>query len=69
MIRRARPDDAAFLANLAMRSTAVWGYESKAMAAFPNAAEFHVACGARRIGSVPSTSVPGRQLPLFELSA
>jgi len=33
----------------------------------PNAAGFYEACGARQVGWQPSTSIPGRLLPLFRL--
>lgn len=33
----------------------------------PHAARFYEACGARRVGSRPSASIPERSLPLFEL--
>ena len=33
----------------------------------PNAEAFYAACGAKRIGAVPSGSIPGRELPLFEI--
>jgi GNAT superfamily N-acetyltransferase len=34
----------------------------------PNAEAFYVRHGARRVGDVPSASVPGRALPLLELA-
>ncbi len=33
----------------------------------PNAEKFYLACGANRIGSRESESVPGRMLPMFEI--
>lgn len=33
----------------------------------PNAGDFYVAAGARRIGHRESGSIPGRQLPLYEI--
>lgn len=34
----------------------------------PNAAAFYTAAGARPIGSRPSASIPGRDLPLYEIT-
>jgi GNAT superfamily N-acetyltransferase len=34
----------------------------------PNAAPFYEAAGGRRVGSKPSRSIPGRSLPLFQIS-
>ena len=34
----------------------------------PNAEPFYLACGARRVGSAPSASIPNRELPLFEVA-
>ena len=34
----------------------------------PNAEPFYLAIGATRVGDRPSASIPGRSLPLFELS-
>lgn len=34
----------------------------------PNATAFYLAAGARRVGSRESASIPGRQLPLFEIA-
>jgi predicted N-acetyltransferase YhbS len=34
----------------------------------PNAADFYVRMGAKRIGEAPSDSIPGRTLPLFEFA-
>jgi GNAT superfamily N-acetyltransferase len=34
----------------------------------PHALAFYESCGARRVGSRPSASIPGRVLPIFELA-
>ena len=34
----------------------------------PNAGDFYLACGARRIGECESGSIAGRMLPLFEIT-
>jgi GNAT superfamily N-acetyltransferase len=41
------------------------GYASLRVEADPNAVGFYAAMGARRVGEVPSGSVPGRALPLL----
>jgi GNAT superfamily N-acetyltransferase len=43
------------------------GYRVMVIQGDPNAEGFYAAIGARRIGARESASVPGRQLPLFEL--
>ncbi len=44
------------------------GYKRLRIQGDPNAAPFYEACGARRIGEEPSESIPGRMLPLFEIT-
>ena len=43
------------------------GYSRLIIQGDPNAANFYVTCGARRVGTRPSHSIVGRVLPLFEL--
>ena len=42
------------------------GFQVLVIQGDPNAAGFYEACGARRVGSRASASIPGRVLPLFE---
>lgn len=44
------------------------GLSSLVVEADPNAQEFYCSCGGRRIGTVPSGSIPGRRLPLIEIA-
>jgi GNAT superfamily N-acetyltransferase len=59
-VGRALLDDARRIARSA-------GVPSLRIESDPNAEAFYVAHGARRIGEVPSESIPGRVLPLLEL--
>lgn len=43
------------------------GYCVLEIQADPNAESFYCLCGARRVGTKPSASIPGRDLPLMEL--
>lgn len=43
------------------------GYQRLVIQGDPHVARFYQACGARRVGSKPSASIPGRLLPLFAL--
>jgi GNAT superfamily N-acetyltransferase len=51
----------------AVRYAARRGWSTLRVEADPGAEAFYVAHGARRVGTVPSGSVPGRELPLLEL--
>jgi len=51
----------------AIRCGAASGYSTLVIQGDPNAEDFYVSVGARRIGTRESDSVPGRFLPLFEL--
>ena len=44
------------------------GYRTLVIQGDPNAEGFYVAIGARRVGTRESASIPGRQLPLLEVS-
>lgn len=44
------------------------GYETLVIQGDPHAVEFYLAVGARQVGARPSDSIPGRSLPLFELT-
>jgi hypothetical protein len=44
------------------------GFERITLEADPGAEPFYLAMGARRCGSVPSGSIPGRLIPLLEFS-
>jgi GNAT superfamily N-acetyltransferase len=44
------------------------GFERITVEADPEAEPFYLAMGARRCGSVPSGSIPGRLIPLLELA-
>ena len=43
------------------------GFATLVIQGDPNAAAFYESCGAKRVGTEPSASIPGRSLPLFEL--
>lgn len=43
------------------------GYPCLVIQSDPNAERFYLVAGARRVGSRPSESIPGRDLPLLEL--
>ena len=51
----------------AIRYAARLGWSALRVESDPGAEAFYVAHGARRVGTVPSGSVPGRELPLLEL--
>ena len=51
----------------AVRYAARRGCSTLRVESDPGAEAFYVAHGARRVGTVPSGSVPGRELPLLEL--
>lgn len=42
-----------------------WGYREMRFESDPNAETFYLSVGAERIGSSPSTLIPGRALPLM----
>jgi GNAT superfamily N-acetyltransferase len=44
------------------------GFERITLESDPGAEPFYLAMGARRCGSVPSGSIPGRSIPLLELA-
>ena len=44
------------------------GYRDLVIVGDPHAEGFYVRLGARRVGTKPSASIPGRRLPLFELA-
>jgi GNAT superfamily N-acetyltransferase len=44
------------------------GFTRLTIDADPNAESFYLAMGARRIGVIPSDAIPGRSLPLFEVT-
>ncbi|MGW2547713.1 GNAT family N-acetyltransferase [Kitasatospora sp. NPDC001574] len=50
------------------RRAAESGFRRVLVAADPNAESFYAAMGAVRIGTVPSGSIPGRELPLLALA-
>ena len=52
----------------AMKTAAAQGASSLEIAADPDAVPFYEHFGARQIGEEPSGSIPGRVLPLLELS-
>jgi len=52
----------------ALRYAARLGWSALRVESDPGAEAFYVAQGARRVGTVPSGSVAGRELPLLELS-
>ena len=56
------------LLNWATKTAAAHGASSLEIAADPDAVPFYEHHGARRIGEEPSGSVPGRMLPLLELT-
>jgi hypothetical protein len=56
-LRPGHEEEAGLLSELALRSKGYWGYDQ----------DFLDAMGARRCGSVPSGSIPGRVLPLLEV--
>jgi predicted N-acetyltransferase YhbS len=58
----------ACLVDDAMREARARGYQKLIIQGDPHAAGFYVAIGARQIGERESGSIPGRYLPLFELS-
>jgi len=43
------------------------GWHSLRVAADPNATEFYSRCGAVQVGTVPSESIAGRELPLMKI--
>ncbi|WP_338696526.1 GNAT family N-acetyltransferase [Streptomyces sp. Q6] len=49
-------------------TAAATGFTTVRWAADPNAVPFYEAMGGRRTGAIPSGSVPGRTLPLMELT-
>ena len=51
----------------ALSRAAARGWRVLRLDADPHAETFYVRLGARRVGEVPSTAVPGRVLPLLEL--
>ena len=51
----------------AMVAARTAGFERITLEADPGAEPFYLAMGARRCGSVPSGSIPGRVLPLLEV--
>lgn len=51
----------------AIRSLSECGASRLIIQGDPNASHFYVAAGARQIGYRESNSIPGRQLPLFEI--
>jgi predicted N-acetyltransferase YhbS len=57
----------ALLARAAAAARAL-GAERLQIQGDPHATGFYVACGARPVGELASGSIPGRMLPLFELS-
>ena len=44
------------------------GFERITLEADPGAEPFYLAMGARRCGSIPSGSIPGRPLPVLEMA-
>lgn len=52
----------------AVDNAAIRGGESLIIQGDPNAERFYLAAGAKRIGSKASGSIPGRMLPLFQIS-
>ncbi len=52
----------------AMGRASAQGVRALLIVGDPNATAFYERCGARLIGEQPSESIPGRVLPLFELS-
>jgi len=57
-----------FLVKHAIRNAQDKGGETLVIQGDPNAAKFYLAAGAQHIGSRESESIPGRFLPLFEIS-
>ncbi|TQJ09749.1 acetyltransferase (GNAT) family protein [Lapillicoccus jejuensis] len=51
----------------AVSRAAARGWRTLRLDADPHAEAFYLRLGARRVGEVPSTAVPGRVLPLLEL--
>ena len=43
------------------------GYRVLVVQSDPQAEPFYVACGGRRVGTEPSRSIPGRELPVLEI--
>jgi GNAT superfamily N-acetyltransferase len=43
------------------------GYRTLVVQSDPHAEAFYAACGGRRVGTRPSGSIPGRELPLLEI--
>jgi N-acetylglutamate synthase-like GNAT family acetyltransferase len=56
------------LLNHALRAAELRGVTRLVIQGDPHAEAFYLAAGARRIGERESASIPGRMLPLFELS-
>ncbi len=52
----------------AKETAASLGYSSILVQGDPNAARFYRRMGGVETGSMPSASIPGRQLPLFEIT-
>jgi GNAT superfamily N-acetyltransferase len=52
----------------AMLTAGTLGFERITLEADPGAEPFYLAMGARRCGSVPSGSIPGRVLPVLEVA-
>jgi GNAT superfamily N-acetyltransferase len=52
----------------AMVTAGTLGFERITLEADPGAEPFYLAMGARRCGSVPSGSIPGRVLPVLEIA-
>lgn len=52
----------------ALRTLSDYGATRLIIQGDPNATDFYLAAGARRIGSRESDSIPGRVLPLFEIA-
>jgi predicted N-acetyltransferase YhbS len=51
----------------AVRKLSEHGVERFIIQGDPHATEFYVAAGARQVGTRESNSIPGRELPLFEI--
>lgn len=51
----------------AVRKLSERGVERLIIQGDPHATEFYIAAGARQVGTRASTSIPGRELPLFEI--
>jgi GNAT superfamily N-acetyltransferase len=54
--------------NHAMVTAGTLGFERITLEADPGAEPFYLAMGARRCGSIPSGSIPGRLLPVLEIA-